>query len=173
MDILVQRAFQDRGCDADWSCQLGFMMCWCVFILGLPRYSSSHLTFVWVKNYYWFCLKTVFSVPFFFLTFYFLLGVKAIFITVLKHTCTWVCSGVFQRQHDVQRMEGRDRECGIYMYTLLYLKWTANRDLLYITRNSAQCYVAACTGKEFRGEWIHVCVWLSPFAVYLKPLQQC
>ena len=102
-----------------------------------------------------------------------LLGVKAIFITVLKHTCTWVCSGVFQRQHDVQRMEGRDRECGIYMYTLLYLKWTANRDLLYITRNSAQCYVAACTGREFRGEWIHVCVWLSPFAVYLKPLQHC
>ena len=30
------------------------------------------------------------------------------------------------------------------MYTGLYLKWTTNKDLLYSTRNSAQCYVAAC-----------------------------
>ena len=29
------------------------------------------------------------------------------------------------------------------MYTLLYLKWTTNNDLLYSTWNSAQCYVAA------------------------------
>ena len=24
-----------------------------------------------------------------------------------------------------------------------------------------------------QGEWIHVCVWLSPFTVHLKPLQLC
>ena len=42
-----------------------------------------------------------------------------------------------------------------------------NKDLLHSTWNSAQCYVAACMGGEFRAEWNHVCVWLSPSAVYL------
>ena len=28
------------------------------------------------------------------------------------------------------------------MYTLLYLKWITNKDLLYSTGNSAQCYVS-------------------------------
>ena len=44
------------------------------------------------------------------------------------------------------------------MYPLLYLKWITNRDILYSTWNSAQCYVAAWMGREFGGEWIHVCV---------------
>ena len=48
------------------------------------------------------------------------------------------------------------------MYTLLYLNRRANKDLLYTTWNSAQCYVAAWIGGEFGGEWIHVYVWLSP-----------
>ena len=51
---------------------------------------------------------------------------------------------------------------------LLYLKWITSRDLLYSTWNSAQGYVAAQMGGESGGEWIHVCVWLSPFAVHLK-----
>ena len=34
-------------------------------------------------------------------------------------------------------------EFGMDMYTLLYLKWITNKDLLYSTWNSAQCYVAA------------------------------
>ena len=54
------------------------------------------------------------------------------------------------------------------MYTLLYLKWITNKDLLYSTANSAQCYVAAWMGGEFGGEWIHAYVWLSPFVVYLN-----
>ena len=33
------------------------------------------------------------------------------------------------------------REFGIDMYTLLYLEWIANKDLLYSTGNSAQYYV--------------------------------
>ena len=33
-----------------------------------------------------------------------------------------------------------DWECGMDMYTLLYLKWITNKDLLYSTGNSAQCY---------------------------------
>jgi len=43
-----------------------------------------------------------------------------------------------------------------------------NKDLLYSTWNSVQCYVTAWTGKEFGGEWIHVYVWLSPFTINLK-----
>ena len=50
------------------------------------------------------------------------------------------------------------------MYTVLYLKWKISKDLLCSIGNSTQCYGAAMEG-EFRGEWIHVCVWLSPFAV--------
>ena len=48
----------------------------------------------------------------------------------------------------------RKFEMGVF--TLLYLKWIANKDLLYSTGNSAQCYVAAWMGGEFRGEEIHV-----------------
>ena len=33
--------------------------------------------------------------------------------------------------------EAIDWECGIGMYTLLYLKWITNKDLLYSTGNSA------------------------------------
>ena len=33
------------------------------------------------------------------------------------------------------------RKLGIDMYTPLNLKWVSNKDLLYITRNSAQYYV--------------------------------
>ena len=64
--------------------------------------------------------------------------------------------------------EGIVREFWIDMYTLLYLKWITNKVLLCSTGNSAQCYVAAWMGGEFGGEWIHVYVWLSPFAVHLK-----
>ena len=35
--------------------------------------------------------------------------------------------------------EGIVREFGMDMYTLLYLKWITNKDLLYSTGNSAQC----------------------------------
>ena len=56
-----------------------------------------------------------------------------------------------------------------YMYTLLYLKWITNRDLLNSTENSTQCYVAAwMMGGEFGGEWIQ-----SLFTVHLKSSQHC
>ena len=48
-----------------------------------------------------------------------------------------------------------------------------NKDLLYSTGNSAQCYVAAWMGGEFGGELIHVYVWLSPCVVHLKLSQHC
>ena len=44
---------------------------------------------------------------------------------------------------------------------------------VYRTGNSAHCYVAAWMGGKFEGEWIHVYVWLSPFAVHLKLSQYC
>ena len=46
------------------------------------------------------------------------------------------------------------------MYTLLYLKWITNENLLYNTWGSAQWYETACMEAGFRGEWIHV--WLNP-----------
>ena len=60
------------------------------------------------------------------------------------------------------------REFGMDMYTLLYLKWITNKDLLYSTWKSAQGYVPAWMGGEFEGERIYRCVWLGPFAVHLK-----
>ena len=62
---------------------------------------------------------------------------------------------------------------GMNMYTLLYLKCVTNKDLLYRTENSAQRYVPAWMGGGLGGEWIHVYVWLSPFAVHLKLPQHC
>ena len=59
------------------------------------------------------------------------------------------------------------------IYTLLYLKWIINKDLLYSTGNSVQCYVAAWMGGELGGEWIRVYAWVSPFAVHQKLLQHC
>ena len=48
------------------------------------------------------------------------------------------------------------RELGMDMKTQIYLKWIANKDLLYSSWNSAQCYMAAWMGGEFGGGWIHV-----------------
>ena len=53
------------------------------------------------------------------------------------------------------------RKSGMGMYTLLHFKWIISKDLLYNTRNPAQCYLAAWMGGEFGREWIHVYVWLS------------
>ena len=66
--------------------------------------------------------------------------------------------------------EGIVRELGMDMHTLLYLKMDNEQGP---TDHIAQYYVAAWMGGgEFGGEWIHVCVWLSPFTVHLK-LSQC
>ena len=64
------------------------------------------------------------------------------------------------------------REFWMDMYTLLYLKWIANKDLLYRPGNSSQCY-ASLDGEGFGGDWIHVYVWLSPFTVHMKLPQYC
>ena len=45
--------------------------------------------------------------------------------------------------------EGIVEYFGKDVYTLLYLKWINNKELLYSTWNSVQCYAAAWVGKEF------------------------
>ena len=64
--------------------------------------------------------------------------------------------------------EGIVREFGMDMDTLLYLTWRTSKALLDSAGTSAQCHIAAWIGGEFGGEWIHVYLWLSPFAVHLK-----
>ena len=85
--------------------------------------------------------------------------------SLILRELTYGCQG--------RRMRGRERETGINMYTPQYLKWITNKVVLYSTGHSAQCYVAAWMGGEFGGEWIHVYVWLSPFAVLLKLSRYC
>ena len=68
-----------------------------------------------------------------------------------------------------QERKGTVREFGMDIRTLLCLKWITSKNLLCGTGNSAQWYVAAWMGEEFGEEWIHVYVWLSRFAVPLKP----
>ena len=68
----------------------------------------------------------------------FLKMIQMILFTKQKQTqrlreSTYGCQG--------QRMRGRDREFGINIYKLLYLKRIANKVLLYGTGDSSQCYV--------------------------------
>ena len=65
------------------------------------------------------------------------------------------------------------RKFGVDMYTLLYLKWITNKDLLYSTGNSVQCYVAAWMGGKLGGEWVIIYEWFSLFLVHLKLSQHC
>ena len=44
---------------------------------------------------------------------------------------------------------------------------------MYSTGNPDQCYVAAWMGGELGGEWIRVCVQLTPFIVRPKLAQHC
>ena len=72
------------------------------------------------------------------------------------------------------RMGGKDSQevWDGHVHTAI-LKWITNEDLLFSTYNSAQCYLAAWMAGETGGEWIHVYVWLSLFAVHLKLSQHC
>ena len=52
-------------------------------------------------------------------------------------------------------------------------KMDNQQGLPYGTWDSAQCYMAAWVGGEFREEWIHEYTWLIPFAAHLKLSQSC
>ena len=70
------------------------------------------------------------------------------------------------------KKEGIVREFGMDMYIMLNFKWITNKNLLYSTWNSAQCHTEAWMGGEFKGEWVHIYIWLSFSAVHLK-LSHC
>ena len=59
-----------------------------------------------------------------------------------------ICSKkiVFPKKLMVGGREGIVRDFGKVTYTLLYLKWITNKDLLYSTWNSVHCYVPAWMG---------------------------
>ena len=78
----------------------------------------------------------------------------------------YICQRGRTREQDSQRF-------GIHMCTLLYLKWIANKILLYSTGNSAQYSMTAWMGGESGGKRIHVYGWLSPFAIDLTLSQHC
>ena len=50
---------------------------------------------------------------------------------------------------------GINKEFGINIYTLLYIKQIINKDLLYSTGNSAQYSVITYMEKDSKKEWIY------------------
>ena len=63
------------------------------------------------------------------------------------------------------------RELGMDRYSVLYLKWIANKDLLYSTGNSAQYDEAAWMGQWFGGR-MDMCMWMVE-SLHLKLSQHC
>ena len=61
--------------------------------------------------------------------------------------------------------EGIVGKFGMDTYTLLYLKWITNKDLLCSTWNSAQCYVAAWRREGFEGR-MATCIYMAEFLCY-------
>ena len=57
-----------------------------------------------------------------------------------------------------QGWEGINLEIGIDIYTVLYIKYITNEDLLYSTENSTQNSVMTYLGKESKKEGIDACV---------------
>ena len=53
---------------------------------------------------------------------------------------------------------GMNQEFEINVYTLLYVKQIANKDLLYSTGNYTQYFVITFKVKEFEKEYIYICI---------------
>ena len=58
-----------------------------------------------------------------------------------------------------------DREFGMFMYTLLYLKWITNKDLFYSAGSSVQHYVAAWMRMEVWGR-MDTCICMTESLCY-------
>ena len=56
--------------------------------------------------------------------------------------------------------EGIVGKFGMDTYTLLYLKWITNKDLLCSAGNSAECYQAVWVGGEFWGR-VDTCICMA------------
>ena len=73
-----------------------------------------------------------------------------------------------------QTREGRVKDFGKVMYTLLYLNWVTKKKKTFCTAHGTLLNVVTTWMRGgFGGEWIHVFVWLSPFTVHLKLSQHC
>ena len=68
----------------------------------------------------------------------------------IKMVCARLREWTYGCQGERRMRDRTVRDFGKVMYTLLYLKWITNKDLLYSTWNSAKCYVPAWMG---RGLW--------------------
>ena len=60
-----------------------------------------------------------------------------------------------------KRGDGTNWEIGMDIYTLLYIKQIANRNLLYSTENSTQYSVTPYMGNESKTDWIYISVKFS------------
>ena len=69
--------------------------------------------------------------------------------------------------------KGIIREFGTDMYTSLNLKWITNKHLTVQHSKLCSMLCGNLDRKRIWGEWIHVYVWLSPFAVHMKLSQHC
>ena len=67
-----------------------------------------------------------------------------------------------RKQTQGRQGEGLVKDFEKVMYTVLYLKWKTNRNLLYSTWNSAQCYMPTWMGGGF-GERIDTCICTAEF----------
>ena len=57
-------------------------------------------------------------------------------------------------------MEGINWETGIDIYTLLYIKYITNKDLVYVTRNSTQYSVMTYMGKQSKKR-LDICICIN------------
>ena len=90
--------------------------------------------------------------------------------TKQKQTHTQKIYG-YQRVRLGSRGEGINKEDGINIYTLLYIKYITNKDLLYSTGNYTQYFVITYKRKESEKEYTHTC--LNRCAVHPKLTQHC
>ena len=76
----------------------------------------------------------------------------------------------FGKQTHSSKGEGIVRDFHKVRYTLLYLKWITNENLLYNTWGSAQWYETACMEAGFRGEWIQTmwCMYIMEHCSAIK-----
>ena len=75
---------------------------------------------------------------------------------IYKTETDWHRKQTYSYQRGIE--DGTDWEFGIIRYTLLYIKYTTNKDLLYSTGKSTQYCVITCMGRESEKEWIYVYV---------------
>ena len=69
--------------------------------------------------------------------------------------------------------EGTVKDFGMDRYTLLYLKWITNKDLLYVQGTLLNVMWQSGRKGSFGGKWIHAYVRLNIFIVHLKLSQHC